>query len=78
MAMVRPLSEHARLILELIKAHPGVQAKYITAELAIKEKDLMIALTILQGRGLIEGKLNVKFNKRKHTAESAIRFYPKI
>lgn len=37
---------------ELITAHPGVQAQFIKAELDIKAKDLMIALTILQDRKL--------------------------
>jgi len=41
---------------ELITAHPGVQAQFIKAELDIKAKDLMIALTILQDRKLIKGK----------------------
>jgi DNA-binding MarR family transcriptional regulator len=76
--MVKPLSEHSIAVLEFIKAHPGVQAQVIAAELNIKAKDLMIALTILQGRGLIEGKLDLKFDKRKHSDDSAVRFYAEI
>jgi len=76
--MVKPLSEHGRLVLEFIEAHPGVQAQFIKAELDIKTKDLMIALTVLQGRKLIEGKLDLKFDKRKLADNSAIRWYPNI
>jgi hypothetical protein len=76
--MVRPLSEHARLILEFVKAHPGVQQQFIEAELNIKVEEFAIALAVLQGRGLIEGKLDLKFDKSKHAGDNAIRFYPKI
>lgn len=69
--MVSPLSEHARLILEFVKAHPGIQAEYIEAELNISVEHFAIALAVLQSRGLIEGKLDLKF-------KNAIRFYPKI
>jgi hypothetical protein len=76
--MVRPLSEHARLILEFVKLHPGVQQQYIEAELNIKVEEFAIALAVLQSRGLIEGKLDLKFDKSKHVDDNGIRFYPKI
>jgi predicted transcriptional regulator len=76
--MVNPLSEHARLILEFVKSHPGVQQQFIEAELNIKVEEFAIALAVLQSRGLIEGKLDVKFGKSKHDDDNGIRFYPKI
>lgn len=76
--MVKPLSEHARLVLEFINLHPGVQAKVIAAELNIKVKDLAIALTVLQGRDLVEARLDHKFDKRKHADDSAIRYFAKL
>ena len=75
---VRSLSEDARLSLEFVKAHPGVQARYVAAQLNIPGEDVMIALTILQGRELIEARLDLKYDKRKHADDSAIRFYAKI
>jgi predicted transcriptional regulator len=50
--MANPFSDGVLGIFAFIKEHPGVQAKYIAAELNIKGKDLEIALTIVQGRGL--------------------------
>lgn len=41
-------------------------------------KDLMIALKILQGRGLVDTKAEHRFDKQKHAVDSAIRFSPKI
>lgn len=76
--MVKPLSEHSVAVLAFVKAHPGVKAHVIAAELCIKTKDLMVVLTILQGRGLIEGKLYVKFDKGKHTDDSTLRYYANI
>lgn len=76
--MVNPLSEHARLILEFVKSHPGVQQQFIEAELNIKVEEFAIALAVLQSRGLIEGKLDVKFGKSKPDDDNGIRFYPKI
>ena len=76
--MVRPLSEHARLILEFVKAHPGIQATYIKAELNMRVEDFAIALAVLQSKGLIEGKLDLKFDKSRQAGDNTIRFYPKI
>jgi predicted transcriptional regulator len=76
--MATPLSEQSRVVLEFIKAHPGVQAKFITAELNMSTKGLMIALTILQGRKLVESRAEHRFNKRKHVDDNAIRFFAMI
>lgn len=64
-------------ILAFVKEHLGVQAKYIAAELNIKRKDLAIALTILQGRGLVDAKVDHMFNKLLHADNSPIRYFAK-
>lgn len=76
--MANPFSDGVLGILAFIKEHPGVQAKYITAELNIKGKDPEIALTIVQGRGLVDAKVDHMFNKLLHADNSPIRYFAKI
>lgn len=54
--METPISDDARLILKFIKAHPGVQAKYIVAGTHLGGQEFAKAFWMLQRRQLIEGR----------------------
>ena len=76
--MGKPLSDHARTILEFVKAHPGVQAQFIAAELQIGWTVLATEMLLLQENGLVEGRRDPNPDSPLHPLDNPTRFYPKI
>jgi hypothetical protein len=73
-----PLSNNAKKVLAFIKAHPGVQAKYVVLQLKIDPKDFAVAMTVLHGRRLVSPNLDLRFNKRENIDDRAIRWFAKV
>ena len=74
--METPISDDARLILQFIAAHPGVQAKYIVAGTHLGGQEFAKAFRMLQRRGLIEGKSDAD-DKWSSSVYGATRYFAK-
>lgn len=73
-SLAQPLSEHARLILALIRKYPMIEGKYISIELGIDSKQILECASELYQKGLI----GVQFSKsqRHDVLLSITKYYP--